>query len=81
MRDSAEHRSDANVTAQDEAAVLTVPEVARKLRLSERQVWSMVKSGELRSYKLGASRGSPRRIPVEEIPAYIERKIAETNAA
>jgi excisionase family DNA binding protein len=56
---------------EDDFAAYTVPEAATRLRLSQRKVWLMVKSGELRSFKVGKS----RRIPVEEIPAYIERRI------
>ena len=65
--------SDVRVTAppEEDTAALTVPEAARTLRLSERKIWLMVKSGEMRSFKVGKS----RRIPAEEIPAYIARQL------
>jgi len=64
--------------ANDEPAALTVPEAARKLGISERRTWLMVKTGELRSFKVGSKM---RRIPVEEIPAYIARQIASERVA
>lgn len=61
----------------EEPAAYTVPEAALKLRLSERKVWLMVKHKEIESFKVGKS----RRIPIEEIPAYIARRVASERAA
>lgn len=46
---------------------LLVKEVAKKLRLSERQVWRMIHSGEIDSIKVGHS----VRVPRPALAAYI----------
>jgi len=46
--------------------LLTIEETARTLRIGRSIVWQLVKSGALRSVKIGAS----RRVPVEAITDY-----------
>ena len=61
----------------DEALdLLTVPEVAARLRLSKSTVWRLVYSGELESVK----RGRSRRITPEAVGAYKEHLVEEARA-
>lgn len=53
--------------------LLTVRDAAACLRVSERKVWDLLQSGQLRSVKLG----SARRIPLDEIERLLERLLAE----
>jgi len=64
-------------TADTGPAALSVPQAAAQLNVSVRIAWLMVKNGELRSYKTGKL----RRIPADEIPAYIARRIEAERAA
>lgn len=58
------------VDVGDEALqLLTVPDVAKLLRLSKSTVWRMVHSGELKSVK----RGSSRRIAPEDLADYKDK--------
>lgn len=50
-----------------------VPEAAQALALSEALVWRLVKSGQLRSYKVGSS----RFVPVTAVTEFVEARIAE----
>ncbi|WP_433697036.1 helix-turn-helix domain-containing protein [Nocardiopsis sp. CA-288880] len=50
-----------------------VPEAAEALALSVATVWKLVKSGELRSYKVGSS----RFIPVAALTEFVEARLAE----
>lgn len=52
--------------------LLTVPEVARRLRKGKSTVWRMVYSGELPSVKSGRS----RRITPEAVAAYKDSLVA-----
>lgn len=50
-----------------------VRHAAELVDLSERQMWDLVKKGEIESFKIGTS----RRIPRAALIAFIERKKAE----
>ncbi len=58
------------VNTVDAARVLTVREVSDRLQLSERQIWTMVQTGELKSLRLGRS----RRVAMVDLAAYIESR-------
>jgi excisionase family DNA binding protein len=57
--------------------LLTVPEAAVKLRLSDAKAWQLVHRGELRSIKIGWS----RRVPAEAIGEFIDRLASEQASA
>ncbi|WP_320067668.1 helix-turn-helix domain-containing protein [Micromonospora sp. RTGN7] len=65
MRDSAD-----NATQSSEPLAYDLAEAARLLSLGKRKVEYMVKSGELRSIKIGRSRRVPREVLLE----YIEQQ-------
>jgi excisionase family DNA binding protein len=56
--------------------LLTVPEVAERLRLSEAKVWILVGRGDLRSVKIDKS----RRIPDDALGEYFAQLAAEEQA-
>lgn len=57
------HITQMEVVGEKEAlySLLTVPEVARELRVSERTIYSMIKRGELAHVKIGRLMRVPRR--------------------
>lgn len=52
--------------------LLTIPDVARQLGLSERQVYNLINAGRLERRKLGDRPRSPARITRDSLYAYIE---------
>jgi excisionase family DNA binding protein len=54
-----------------EKALATVPEVATAISMSPAKVWQLIASGEIRSVKVGKA----RRIPIEEVTAFVERRM------
>lgn len=54
-----------------------VPEAAEALALSQALVWRLVKSGQLRSYKVGSS----RFVPVTALSEFVEARLAEQPAS
>lgn len=65
--------SDTDETPCGLPLLLTYPQVAAHLGLSERQVYNLVAAGELERRKLGEARNSPARITRESLLAYVER--------
>lgn len=59
--------------ATDEKSNLSIPETAKDLGVSERQVYKLIATGELRSFKIGRRRLVPR----EEKQRLVDRKMAE----
>src|SRR5690242_4704031 len=61
--------ADQDTTTEPARSVqlLTVPEVAGRLRVSEAKVWQLLSSGRLRSVKIDTS----RRIPEDAVAEYI----------
>jgi excisionase family DNA binding protein len=53
--------------------LLTVEQVARRLKLGKTKVYELMKRGDLRSITIDRR----RLIPCEEVPAYIARKLGE----
>ena len=53
--------------------VLTIPEVMAALRLSRSKVYDLIRSGALRSFRVGRS----RRVPVDALRAFIEHHTEE----
>jgi len=51
--------------------LLTVPEVAERLRLSKSSAYALVDSGKLRSYHVGPN-GGAIRVKLEDLTAYLE---------
>lgn len=51
----------------DDQIAYKVPHAARTLDLSERQMWELVRKGEIESFKIGTS----RRIPRSALVAYV----------
>lgn len=49
-----------------------VPEAAEALALSEAMVWKLVKSKELRSYKVGTA----RFVPASALDEFVESRLA-----
>lgn len=62
--------------ADDHQIAYRVPHAAQVVDLSERQMWKLVRDGEIESFKIGTS----RRIPRAALVAYIERMRAEDDA-
>ncbi|MGA8851423.1 MAG: helix-turn-helix domain-containing protein [Aeromicrobium sp.] len=58
---------------------LTLPDVAEVLNVTVRQVYALVRSGDLRGIQIGG-RGQ-WRIENSELECYIERQYARANAA
>jgi excisionase family DNA binding protein len=52
----------------DSTSMLEVPDVQRKLKVSRSTVFSLIRSGELRSVLIG---GRCRRVPVAALEDYI----------
>lgn len=52
---------------EDALDLLRVPQVAKRLGISEASVWRLASSGELKSLKIGRA----RRVAPEDIAAYI----------
>jgi excisionase family DNA binding protein len=65
------------IQPQDELVMpqlaLTYRQVADSLQVSERTVWSLVQSGQLRAVRIGRS----VRIAVDELRAYLDRQTAQ----
>lgn len=59
-----------SVRATPDVKLHTVAEVAVMMRISESQVWKLVRAGELKSMKIGWS----RRVVAESVDAYIKRQ-------
>jgi excisionase family DNA binding protein len=57
--------------------LLTVPEAAARLRVSEAKVWTLVGRGDLHSVKIDAS----RRIPEDALAEYVAQLAAEEERA
>jgi excisionase family DNA binding protein len=57
-----------DVKAAPDVKLLTVPQVAVALNLSDSKIWHMVASGELDSVKIGWS----RRVPASTVDEYIK---------
>jgi excisionase family DNA binding protein len=51
----------------------SIPETARDLGISERQIWKLLAAEEIRSFKIGKR----RLIPRTEIQRFVDRKMAE----
>lgn len=51
--------------------LITVPEAARRLSVSETKVWVLIRDGTLKSKKLGEGRKAPRRIRLTDLQDYI----------
>jgi len=50
--------------------LMDLRETAQALKLSDRTVWSLANTGELRSVRIGRS----RRFDVRDVHAFVERK-------
>jgi excisionase family DNA binding protein len=61
--------------ADDHQIAYKVPHAAQVLDLSERQVWELVRTGDIPSFKIGAS----RRILRSDLTAYADSLRAETH--
>ena len=57
-----------------ERILLTIPEVAMKLGLGRSLIYSLVKTGEIESLKIGRA----RRVPMKALTDYIEIRLSET---
>lgn len=53
-----------------------VPEAAQALAMCEATVWKLVKSGALRSYKVGAA----RFVPASALDEFVEARMADTSS-
>ncbi|WP_435109423.1 helix-turn-helix domain-containing protein [Nocardiopsis synnemataformans] len=51
----------------------TVPEAAASLALCEATTWKLVRSGELRSFKVGAA----RRVPATALEEFVQARLAD----
>lgn len=64
---------------EDDNGLLRVPQVAKRLGVSQPTVWRLIKSGELDSIKVSAR---SRRIAPEVVEAYLkERSTSHRGAA
>jgi excisionase family DNA binding protein len=66
-----------NGDAEVQPLLRTVAEAAIELRVGKSTVKKMIRSGELGSITIGAS----RRIPADEVREYLRRKLQEAAAA
>jgi excisionase family DNA binding protein len=64
-------------TGGSQRVLLTVEQAAETIGIGRTTTYSMVKSGELKSVKVGRL----RRIPLDEVHALMARLMAEQNAA
>lgn len=60
--------TDGSKTPADDQIAYKVPHAAQVIDLSERQMWELVRRGDIESFKIGTS----RRIPRSALVAYIE---------
>lgn len=54
--------------------LLTLNEVAERLRVSRSAVERWVRSGELPSYKLGEGRTAPRRVSEGDLSSFVAKR-------
>lgn len=54
--------------------LLTIKGAAHEMSISQSQLYVLIKAGEIKSIPVGTH---GRRVPMSEIDAYIERKLAE----
>lgn len=66
-----------NSVIDSDQIAYTVKHGARVVDISERQMWELIRKGEVESVKIGRS----RRIPRVALVAYIERLRAESQVA
>ena len=59
--------------SDDPKDLLTVDEAAHKLSLGRTKIYELMDAGEIRAIRIDRA----RRIPAEEIPAFIARKLKE----
>src|SRR5690348_1406866 len=57
----------------DGAVLLTVVEAAKRLRIGRTKMYSLITSGAVKTVTIGAL----RRVPVEALPEYVARLLAE----
>lgn len=57
--------------------LLSIEDAAEQLSIGRTYLYGLIQKGEIRSVKLGKS----RRIPVEEVQAYVDRISAEQASA
>lgn len=60
-----------------ERILLTVPEAAKRLGISQAYAYRLVAAGAIKSVRLAGA----MRVPIAEIDAYIERLMAEQQSA
>lgn len=53
--------------------LLTAEEAAKELRIGRTRMWDLITRGEVVSIKVGGS----RRVPYDELTAYVKRLVAE----
>lgn len=66
VRRLADEFASRSVATESPPVLLTIEETARSLRIGRTVVWQLIRDGELRSVKIGAS----RRVPVEAVTEY-----------
>jgi excisionase family DNA binding protein len=66
-----------NKTHAPEADLLTVREVAKRLRCCERTAWTLVDSGELPSFRINRL----IRVSVGDLESYLRQNRRDTQAA
>lgn len=81
MRDS-ETRSSAirGIVAAPKIAY-RIRDAAEQIGISEREMWRLVKSGAIDSFKFGDFKNSPRRISHEALLDYVEARIKASTVA
>lgn len=57
-----------------EESLLTVEELARRIKVSRSTAYTLVKSREIKSIRVGSS----RRVPVAAVQAWLDRKVEES---
>jgi len=55
-----------------EEKLLTIHEVAKRLKLSYITIWRWTRKGRLRTIKLGQGKKAPVRIPESELKRFLE---------
>jgi excisionase family DNA binding protein len=66
VRRLADELTSCSQASESPPVLLTIAEAGRSLRIGRTVVWQLIKDGDLRSVKIGAS----RRVPVEALTEY-----------
>jgi excisionase family DNA binding protein len=61
-----------SMKTDDVSSLLTVPEVAARLRVSRSTAWRLVHRGDLRAVKIGSGPHAPVRVDPAELESFLQ---------